>query len=250
MAYTTVSKLTGLTADTLTTEDSILISSGDRSYKANLEDLKTFLERILEISSLVFENKVIDSITNTIHATALHFEGVAREDLQRGDVVTLFTPSNGEDDGFLPEVKKASRMNGPALGVVKDEFVPAGSNCAVMGGGIFTSPEFDTSEFEEGSILWLGLDGKFQAEKPGNTDGIHQACGFVLHSNETDGALMLSFQSIEPQGHDVAFAGFEYDLTATDVEHGIAEVFSLCDAELITVDHQIIENNQFMVISY
>lgn len=191
----------------------------------------------------MFENKTITSITNTIHATALHFEAIAEIDIQKGQIVTMNPYAHDvAGDSPLPRVVLADNRYGLALGVAKQDLL-AGESGAFMSGGIFTYEGFDLSQFNNGEILWLGQDGEFTNVKPASLL-THQACGFVMHNGSGDSAVMLSFQSVEPQGHDVALAGFEYGLQATNVEAAIAEMFSKCNQELVTLDKVQITNNK------
>lgn len=242
-AYTSVSQLAPLTGSTTQNSDLLLITSGDKSYKIRVDDLKNFMNVQFVLEDWMFENKTITSISNTIHATALHFNALAEVDILKGQIITMqpYTHATAGDSP-LPRVILADNRYGPALGVAKQDIL-AGETGAIMSGGIFTYEGFDLSQFNNGEILWLGEDGNFVNVKPVNLV-THQACGFVLHNGAGDSSVMVAFQSVEPQGHDVALAGSEYGLQANDVEFAIAEVFSLCNQELITLDKVQIADNK------
>jgi hypothetical protein len=241
--YTTVSQLDALSSGTTQNSDLLLVTSGDKSYKMRIDDLKNFMNVQFVLEDWMFENKTITSITNTIHATALHFEAIAEVDILKGQIVTMQPYThNDAGDSPLPHVILADNRYGPALGVAKQD-LQAGESGAFMTGGIFTYVGYDLSQFNNGQILWLGQDGQFTNVKPVSLV-THQACGFVMHNGVGDSAVMLSFQSVEPQGHDVALAGYEYGLQATNVEAAIAEMFSKCNQELVTLDKVQIANNK------
>ena len=244
--YTTVSQLDALSSNTTQNSDLLLVTSGDRSYKMRIDDLKNFMNVQFVLEDWMFENKIITSITNTIHATALHFNALAEVDILKGQIVTMNPYTHADaGDTALPHVVLADNRHGPALGVAKQN-IAAGETGAIMSGGIFTYNGYDLSQFNNGQILWLGQNGQFTNVKPESLL-THQACGFVMHNGVGDSAVMLSFQSVEPQGHDVAIAGFEYGLQAKDVESAIAEMFSKCNQELITLNNVQISNNKIVL---
>lgn len=242
--YTTVDQLDLLTSGIAQNTDLLLVTSGDKSYKMRIDDLKNFMNVQFVLEDWMFENKIITSISNTIHATALHFEAIATVDIVKGQIVTMvpYTHDDAGGDSPLPLVGIADNRFGPALGVAKQDII-AGESGAIMSGGIFTYNGYDLSTFNNGEILWLGQDGNFTNVKPESLV-THQACGFVMHNGIGDSAVMLSFQSVEPQGHDVSMAGFEYGLQAKDVESAIAEIFSKCNQELVTINKALISNNK------
>jgi hypothetical protein len=242
--YTTVDQLDQLTGTSTQNSDLLLVTSGDKSYKLRIDDLKNFMNVQFVLEDWMFENKTITSISNTIHATALHFEAIATVDILKGQIVTMVPYAHDEaaGDSPLPLVGLADNRFGPALGVAKQDML-AGESGAIMSGGIFTYDGYDLSAFNNGQTLWLGQDGNFTNIKPESLV-THQACGFVLHNGEGDSSVMLAFQSVEPQGHDVALAGFEYGLQATNVEAAIAEMFSKCNQELVTINKALISNNK------
>ena len=242
--YTTVGQLDTLTSSNTQNSDYLLVTSGAQSYKMRIDDLKNFMNVQFVLEDWMFENKTITSISNTIHATAMHFEAIATVDIQRGQIVTMvpYAHDQAAGDSPLPLVGLADNMLGPALGIAKQNML-AGESGAIMNAGIFRYDGYDLSQYNNGQILWLGNNGEFTGIKPQSLV-THQACGFVLHNGAGDSAAMISFQSVEPQGHDVALAGFEYGLQATNVEAAIAEMFSKCNQEIVTLDRVQIANNK------
>lgn len=277
MAYTTISQLPLGTVQTLNSEDYLLVSSGSASYKVDLNTVKDFMASIYNLDDFVIENKDITSISNTIHATSLHYKTLAGvAGLKRGDLVTLLPHDHELMDSLglpdLPAVQKADNRYAPAIGIVKsvhegndwvlesDTFEKETSDqwdvVVVTVAGIFTP--FDTSTMNDGEILWLGEDAQFTTTKPINDQSesgfrMQQACGFTLFTCPADdpehnGAIQVLFANPEQHAHDVFYNGWEYTnekytLQSKDVESAISEVFYKSHQHLVTLDHfEIVDN--------
>jgi hypothetical protein len=279
MAYTTISQLPAKSVATMVDSDELLISSGDRSYKCDVDTLKNFMASIFNLEDIVFENKDITSISNTIHATSTHKRtlcGVAG--LKRGDLVTLQPHDHELQDGLglpdLPAVQKADNRFAPAIGIVKEIYDGADwvlesdtfekeigeqwDTAVVIMSGLFTP--FNTSMYQDGQILWLGEDGEMTTVKPvsltpQDADRMQQPVGFVLfscpaHLTEQglhEGALQVLFANPEQHAHDIALHGWDFNLQETDVETAVAEVFSLCSQEIVNTDRILIENDEALL---
>lgn len=246
MAYISISQLDALNKDTLGNEDYLLISSGTRSHKINVQELKVFMTEQFVLEDWVIENKVIDSITNTIHATAVQYKVKAAENLLRGDVVTLCASA---EEALLsePVVRKCVQANYPimpAVGIMQQDLA-TGQEGAMITIGIFKN--IDTSAWPRGTILYTGTHGEFTTTKP-PVGFVQQQSAFVLNTHETDGDLMVMFGPPLEQAQDISYNNsLSGGLISQTVSTALDEIFTKCDDELITTSRILIANNEAIV---
>lgn len=244
MAYTTISQLEQLSKSSLQNSDYILISSDSKSYKINLEDMKVFMTEQFVLEDWVIENKVIDSITNTIHATALQYKVKAAEDLQRGDVVTMCMYQNETlNEPIVRKCPQAQYPIAPAIGIMYEDLYQ-GEEGAMITAGIFKN--INTTAWTQGQILYTGVNGQFITQKPpvGYTQ---QASALVLSVHETDGDILVLFGAPYEQAHDISYNNTISNLNANTVGSALDEIFSLCDQEIVTLDKVLIVNNEIQL---
>jgi hypothetical protein len=193
------------------------------------------------------ENKVIDSFTNTIHATAVQHRVKAFENLSRGDIVTLCT-SDEEALLSVPIVRKYSQSNlpsSPAVGIMNQDLT-VGQYGGMVTIGIFKN--IDTSSWTVGTTLYTGINGEFTTEKP-QVGFFQQKSAFVLNTHETDGDLIVMFGPPLEQAQDISYNNSSSGLISQTVGTALDEIFTKCDNELITTQRILIANNEALVPS-
>lgn len=244
MSYTTVSKLQQLSKASLQNSDYLLISSGSKSYKINLEDMKVFMTEQFVLEDWVIENKVIDSITNTIHATAVQYKVKAAEDLERGDIVTMcFFQDENLNEPIVRKCNQTQYPITPAIGIMYENLYQ-GEEGAMITIGIFKN--INTSQWVRGQELYTGVNGKFTSEKP-PVGYIQQKSALVLSVHETEGDILVLFGPPEQQAQDISYNNSISGLLSNTVSTALDEIFQKCDQELVTLDRILIENNEIQL---
>lgn len=212
MSYTTIMDLPErLQADVQGTEY-FLISDPDYSYKVSVNTINQVLLDATSNSYMELTNKVIDNVTNYVHANAIHFVAKPIQNIDKGTPVKLV--SDIDDEFVYVDIAGA---NDVAVGICEDGMV-VGELGEVMVSGILN--DIDTTGFAEGDLLYA-IDGALTNVQPAN-DKI-QFVGYVLNS-AVSGKILVSGTDPYPDARQVLFDNTTSDLTASTVQGAFEEV--------------------------
>lgn len=233
MSYTTINDLPLLEASEITGYENFLITDEDTTYKLSLNVVN---EKILELSANTLQsltNKVIDDVSNFVHANAIHYVGVAVQDMSKGTPVKIV--QNADTDSVYVDI---AGSNDIAVGICEDG-ISTGELGTIMIAGVLSS--FDTTSWVENDLLYSS-GGVITNVQP-TSDDIH-FIGYVLNS-AVDGKILVSASDPFPDARQMIFNVGESDLTSTNVQDVIIEVDSrIKDIEDIVyapVDTTIVE---------
>lgn len=214
MAYTTITDLQERQLSQIVGSEFLLLSDPSNSYKVTLN---TINERLIELSAGTYQeltNKVIDDVSNYVHANAIHFAAKAVGDIDKGTPVVLVSDI---DEDFVYVAPCASDDN--AVGICEDGLLD-GELGEIMVSGILSG--YDTSAWLEGDLLYSS-NGVLTNTQP--STGKIQFIGYVLNS-ATNGKILVSGSDPYPDARQILFDNTDTDLTSTNVQDAITEVDS------------------------
>lgn len=230
MSYTTINELQEKLIGDLIGSEYLLITDPDTSYKVSIDTLN---DRLIELSAGTYAeltNKVIDSVTNFVHANAIHFAATAVGDIPKGTPVKLVT-SPIVDAVY---VTTATSNSDTIIGICEDGLID-GQLGEIMVMGILKG--IDVSAFSEGDILYY-QDGVLT--KTPNTQVKSQVLGYVLDANIA-GRILVTNTSSNVIAKNINYDNINSGLLATDVQSAIDE---LSDRTIVTTQRITISNNQ------
>lgn len=230
MSYTTIIDLDEKLVNDLIGTEYLLITDPDNSYKVSLDTLN---DRLVELSSGTYAeltNKVIDSVTNFVHANAIHFIATAVGDIPKGAAIKL-VQSDVIDAVF---VTMATSNNDTIIGLCEDGMVD-GQIGEVMVMGILKG--VDVSPFTEGDMLYYQFGVLTNAP---DTKEKSQVIGYVLDANAA-GRILVTNTSSNVIAKNIGYDNSNGTLNATDVQSAIDE---LADRTVITTPRLVIMNNE------
>lgn len=223
MAYTTVNELPEkLVADLLGSEY-ILLTDPNYSYKVSLDNIETYITTVTQDSYQELKNKVIDDVSNYVHANAIHYIAKATEDIAKGTPVKLI--QNVDEDYIYVAIAGA---NDTAIGICEDGLL-SGELGEIMVSGILDG--IDTTMWTEGDLLYA-VGGGISNIKP-TSDKI-QFIGYVLNV-ATSGKILINGTDSKPEAREVSFANTGTTVTATNVQDAIVEL----DSEAFVVEGRV-----------
>jgi hypothetical protein len=210
MAYTTITDLPERLQPDLLGSEYLLLSDPENSYKATLD---TVTGLILELSGSSYQeltNKVIDDVTNFVHANAIHFVAKAVQDLPKGTPVKL----SANTDTSIVYVDIAD-TDDDIIGVCEDGLLN-GELGEIMVSGILT--DFDTSAWQEGDLVY-SINGALTNIKP--STGKLQVVGLVINRAVLGKVLINGYLNDASQ---ITFNNVGTAITSNTVEGAIVEV--------------------------
>ena len=228
MSYTTIIDLDEKVASQLIGTEYTLISDPDTSYRVSLNTLN---EKLLELSAGTYAdltNKVIDSVTNFVHANAIHFTAIAIGDITKGTPVKL-EPNTGPG---LVYVRAATSNDDVIIGICEDGLAD-GVLGEIMVMGILDG--IDVSSFSENDIVYY-QNGAY-TNNP-STISRSQMIGYVLDSNVA-GKLLITNTNSNVIATNVNYDNTNSTLDATNVQSAIDEL----DARLPVLTQKIVITN-------
>ncbi len=230
MSYTTIIDLDEkLVADLLGSEY-LLITDPDTSYKVSLNTLN---DRLIELSAGSYAeltNKVIDSVTNFVHANAIHFVATAVGDIAKGTPVKLV--QNDIIDAVY--VTAATSNDDTIIGLCEDGLID-GQLGEIMVLGILGG--IDLTGFAEGEVIYYQYGSFTNAP---NTKVKSQIIGYVLDANAA-GRILVTNTSSNVIAKNISYDNSNGTLVAADVQTAIDE---LADRTVIILPRTVITNNQ------
>lgn len=212
MSYTTIMDLQEKLKSDLLGSEYLLITDPDQSYKASLN---TINEVLLELSASEFQqltNKVIDDVTNFVHANAIHFYAKAVQTIPKGAPIKMVQNS----DELYVYVDIAGD-NDVVIGIAEQTF--AGDSVgAIMSMGVLTG--IDTTQFNEGDFVY-SAGGGLTNVRP--SVGRGQLVGYVINvGNEVEGKLLVSTSGSD--AYQIVFNNANTNIQANNVQDAIIEV--------------------------
>ena len=212
MAYTTINDLPERLKEDLLGTEFLLITDPDYSYKTTLNSLN---ERLLELSAGSYQeltNKIIDSVSNYVHANAIHFSAVAVQNILKGVPVKLVQSAVA---GYV--YVDIAGANDVAIGVCEADML-AGQVGLVMVAGVLE--DYDTSAWTEGDLLYAGNTVLTNIQPSGSKI---QFIGYVLDVS-TSGKLLISGSDPFPDAEQITYSNTISGLSATTVQGAIDEI--------------------------
>lgn len=216
MSYLTIQDLPEILIQDLVGSDYMLLSNIDNTHKITLDTLN---ETIFSLAGSTYQeltNKVIDNITNFVHANAIHFIAEAVQVIPKGTPVKLVT-NPGLNTVF---VDIATNDSDEIVGVCEDG-LGANELGEIMVAGILT--EYDTSAWNENDILYY--QGGLVTTSP-NSLISSQMIGFVFNSDITEGKILITNKSSSILAVNIAYDNAGTNLSATNAQAAITELDS------------------------
>jgi predicted RecA/RadA family phage recombinase len=212
MAYTTITDLEERLQPQLLGSEYLLLSDPENSYKATLD---TITGLILELSGSSYQeltNKVIDDVTNFVHANAIHFVAKAVQDLPKGTPVKL--SANTDTNVVYVDI---AGTDDDIIGVSEDGIL-TGELGEIMVSGILT--DVNTSTWQEGDLLY-SVNGALTNVKP--STGKLQVVGLVINRAAFGKVLINGYLNDASQ---ITFNNVGTAITANTVQDAIVQVDS------------------------
>lgn len=214
MSYTTVNDLPERDFSQLLGTENLLLTDPDNSYRVTIETVNA---KILELSSASIQtmtNKVIDDVSNFVHANAIHYVAKPMQNISKGTPVNVVP--NADTTSVYVDIASSA---GTTVGVCEEDMV-VGSLGSIMIAGVLS--DFDTTTWVENDLLYSS-GGVITNVQP-TSDSI-QFIGYVLNS-ATLGKILISAADPFPDARQILFSGVASNLESTNVQDAIIEVES------------------------
>ena len=230
MSYTTIIDLSEKKVADIIGTEYLLVTDPDSSYKVSIDTLN---DRLIELSAGTYAdltNKVIDSVTNFVHANAIHFAATAIGDIQKGEPVKLVQSSTVD----AVYVTLATQNDDTIIGICEDGLID-GQLGEIMVIGILKG--IDVSAFTEGDMIYY-QNGSL-TNSP-NTQTKSQVIGYVLDANVA-GRILITNTSSNVVAKNINYDNANGTLVATDVQVALDE---LSNRNVITTNRLVISGNK------
>lgn len=214
--------ITGLPDLEEVTGNEYLLTTNE-SLESNRLQLLALAQYVNDATSALPEtlkNKIIDDITNYVHANAVHHYGVAVQPIPKGSPVKLVFDSN--DSKY--KIGISSGTNEKIVGIAEENIAYGATGKYIMMGEL---TNFDTSAWSKGDELYL-FNGLITNEKP--EDGEIVNIGYVLESSTSGSILILNIQGA-PAGKDILISTAGLSFYASTLQEAI-EHFDSVDVDL------------------
>jgi hypothetical protein len=214
MGYTTINELPEKLVDDLVVTDYLLLTDPTKSYKVTLDSINKLL---IDVSAGAYQemtNKVIDDVTNFVHANGIHYAATAIQDIPKGSPVKLVEDVVND----LVYVDIATSNDDSVIGICEDGLL-SGEQGEIMVTGIFTGT--DTSAYTEGTLLYY-QEGSI-TDAP-NDFLSSQPIGYVLNVSATEGKILIANPSTSFIASSISYANSTSGLAAVNVQDAIDEV--------------------------
>jgi len=186
MAYITVMDLPEKNKLDLNNDDYLLVSEPDESFKVKLSVINDFLSGIAASEFDEIKNKVIDDISNFVHANAVQFAVVSTENIQKGQPVQI---STGEDPN---KIYVENATVGDILGIAEFD-IPSGQTSTILVNGILQN--VNTQMYNLGDKLYFN-NGTYITDKSFAEENELTKIGFVL-ADGIDGKILIDIEKTQ-----------------------------------------------------
>lgn len=213
MSYVTIESLPEKLKEALIGSEYLLLTTPDTSFKVTLNTISDGISLILQDQVSTLTNKVIDDISNYVHANAVHYSAVAAtQDILKGTPVTLV--QNASDSIYVDIAIGANKVIGFA-----GEDVLAGATGKFIFFGMLS--DYDTSAWSEGDLIY------FQNGALVNTlDTLFpsQSIGYVVNTSATVGQILITNLSSIFYANDIEYDNTTGTLNSTNVKDALDEL--------------------------
>lgn len=226
MSYTTITDLPEKLQNDLVGSEYMLLADPDYSYKVSLNTINDTLLQLSAGSYQELTNKVIDNVSNYVHANAIHFVATASNgDIEKGQPVKLVSDP-GSDYIY---VERATGQYDQVIGLCEDGILD-GETGEIMAIGILDG--LDTSAFSEGALVYSDLGTLTTIQPTGYNKNF---VGFVLNVSATAGKILVTQDDPRVDAIEIFFSGTGSNIVATNVEDALIEL----DAEAQVVEGRV-----------
>lgn len=214
MSYTVITDLPEKSAADLLGSEYLLLTQPDYSYKISLNSIEQYITTVTSDNYQELKQKVIDDVSNYVHANAIHYTAKAVEDITKGTPVKLIS---NIDTTFV--YVGIAGINDIAIGVCEDGILE-GEVGEIMVSGILDN--FNTSMWNEGDLLYA-IAGQITNVQP-VTNKI-QFIGYVLNK-AINGKVLINGSDPYPDARSILYDNSDNFLVATNVQDAIDELES------------------------
>lgn len=230
MSYTTINELPERLLPDLIGTEYLLLTDPTTSYKVSLDNINQML---IDLSAGTYQeltNKVIDDVSNFVHANAIHYIATAVGDIAIGAPVKL-VPNNADS---IVYVEAATLDTDVIVGVCEDGLLD-GEQGEIMVSGILAG--VDTMAYAEADTLYY--QGGAITNSP-DTKLHSQIIGFVI-SRDPLGKILITSKGENVIARNVSYDNSDGNLDSTNVQDALDEV----GARRITATYKMdIVNNE------
>lgn len=147
---------------------------------------------VRETSADTLENKIIDSITNTVGSDHVHYKvrNASGSTIAIGTVITAMGTQPGTD--YIQVMPVTDPTTQVAIGLAHTTLLNNGVGLCISRG---VRDNVNTDAWAVGTILYPNTAGGFTTVKPAS--GMYQACAYVMRQHISSGTLLVNF--IEPK---------------------------------------------------
>lgn len=214
MAYTTILDLPEKQYEDMSGAEFVLATTTENSYKISLNSINDYLIQTSAGTYQELTNKVIDNITNYVHANAIHYVAKAVQDISKGTPVKLVQST---EEFVIVDI--CSSETDITIGICEDGILE-GELGEIIVSGILDG--YDTSPWTEGTMLYA-YNGVLTSTQP--TTGNIQFIGYVLNSS-SNGKILVNGSDPYPDARSVLFdkSFMTGEMTATNVQDAITQI--------------------------
>lgn len=227
MSYITIQDLPEQKLADLDGSEWFVIAEDDSSYKVSFSTVLDGVNDVLTSASQTLTNKVINDVTNHVHANAIHYRAYAEVDLAKGQPVKLVEDAS---DGEAHVIACGNFED--SFGVAEND-INAGEYGEIIITGMLEN--VDTSMYTEGKTLYIKDNSFIDDENIALNEGLI-AIGIVINSDANNGKIYVG-----GMGNSSGFAsslGFDNtgtSLTSTNLQNAIVEL----DTNITNLDNRI-----------
>ncbi len=221
MSQVLISELSEINSSQLTGYEHFLINDGDSTKKVVFNTLYNFINDKLDISNDDLTNKILDDVSNLVHANAIHFKATTTDDISMGQPLKLVVSTNAE----IVYVKIAVKGE-DIIGVAEHDYV-SGDTIEVIHSGMISG--IDTSAWEEGTNIYMV--GGILSDVNNTNDA--PKVGKVINSDVNSGMILINASIDGNLAKNIDYTGVNSGLSSTDTQDAIDELKALDDLKLI-----------------
>lgn len=209
--YTTLRDLSELGYGTLTGKEYVLASNDETSYKMTVETMLTWAVDNTDTLSSALTNKIMDDVSNLVHANAIHFSAVPEVTMTEGTLVKLV--SNESNTVHVGIAEAGDKVIG-----ICENIAPAGVLTTFVVRGVLRNYNA-TAYIENSSIYWQ--NGSLTSTPDLTQES--QYIGKVL-DNTSNGRVLINLESEDTIARNIQFINTGSTLASTDVQSAVTEV--------------------------
>jgi hypothetical protein len=214
MSYTTINNLPEKLIPQILGSENLLLTDYEYSYKVTLDTLNEMIFGLDGTLTQTMKNKIINDVSNFVHANAIHYSGIAMQDISKGTPVKVVQSIN--NNNVYVDI---AGTNEKAVGICEDD-VEDGELGSIILTGVLS--DFDTSSWAINDLLY-STGGVLTNVQPAS-DYI-QFIGYVLNS-DVNGKILINANDPFPDASQFLFDNSTSNLTSLNVQDAIVEIDS------------------------